>query len=161
MRLAEFAVLVDAPPKWVLNARALLGEAGSYALAAAERFALIRELNRDFSMELRQARAIADEALASPHNPGESAGVVRLHIDIPRLRSAIAARASQLGTLHVRRRAGRKPKRIAPIAAAKRYGIDVTLLQANLMRTHAERLRQLDGMVAFTAALRRAVQERR
>lgn len=155
MKLAEFAVLVDAPPKWVLNARALLGESGNYAMAAAERFALIRELNRDFGIELQQARVIADRALASADDVALHRGVVSLHIDFPRLRSAIATRRSQLGTLHERRRAGRKPKRIAPITAAKRYGLDITLLRANLMRTPAERLRQLDGMMAFKSAVKR------
>lgn len=160
MRLAEFALLVDAPTKWVLNARALLRDVSVYSVEAAERMALMRELNRDFGMDLQRARAIADQALGTS-DVREPGGVVRLVVDIPRLRSAIATRMSQLKIQHQRRRAGRKPKRIAAIMAAKRYGIDVTLLQANLMRTHAERLRQLDGMVAFTTALRRAVNDRR
>lgn len=160
MRLAEFAIVVDAPPKWVLNARALMRDDSDYSVEAAERLALIRELNRDFGVGLQTARTVANQALATSAGASANAGVVKLLIDVPRLRSAIATRISLLKTHHARRRAGRKPKRIAAIAAAKRYGFDVTLLQANLLRTHAERLRQLDGMMSFTTALRRAVRER-
>lgn len=155
VRLAEFSIVVDAPPKWVLNTRALLRDKSAYSAEAAERLALIRELNRDFGIELRQARAIADEALAAPRDSVVRAGVVRILVDIPRLRSAITTRLSQLRIHHARRRAGRKPRRIAAITAAKRYGLDITLLQANLMRTPTERLRQLDGMMAFSAAVKR------
>lgn len=83
-------------------------------------------------------------------------GIVKLSVDVQRLRAAIATRRSLLVTMPSRRRAGRKPKRQAnPVTVASRYGLDVTLLQANLGRGHAERLRQLDGMAAFSKNVRR------
>ncbi|HZI29119.1 MAG TPA: hypothetical protein VFD64_13210 [Gemmatimonadaceae bacterium] len=154
MTLAEFATLVDAPAKWVLNTNALLGLDARYTLEGAERLALIRVLNRVFSIALPRALELATTALHSPAGAREESGVVQLLVDVPRLRAAIATRRSQLATQHAPRRAGRKPGRVAPIAAAKRYGLDVTLLQANLERHPSERLRQLDGMMAFSKAVR-------
>lgn len=43
-----------------------------------------------------------------------------------------------------------------PIRVAAEHGLDLSLLRANLRRTPAERLRQLDGMMEFVRAMRRA-----
>jgi len=75
---------------------------------------------------------------------------------VHRLRAAVATRRSQLATMHHSRRAGRKPKPASSaIEAARRYGLDVTLLQANLARSPKVRLRQLDGMAALPTLVRR------
>jgi hypothetical protein len=153
MTLAEFATLVDAPTKWVLNTNALLGFDAQYKLEDAEHLALIRVLNRDFSIALPRALELARTVLQST-GQGDESGIVQLLVDVTRLRAAIATRRSQLATQHAPRRAGRKPGRVAPIAAAKRYGLDITLLQDNLTRRPIERLRQLDGMMAFSKAVR-------
>lgn len=42
-----------------------------------------------------------------------------------------------------------------PLKAAREYGLDLSLLQANLRRTPAERLRQLDAMLSFVHRVRR------
>lgn len=42
-----------------------------------------------------------------------------------------------------------------PLKAAREYGVDLSLLQANLRRTPAERLRQLDAMLSFVHRIRR------
>ena len=155
MTLTEFAGLVDAPPKWVLNTNSLLALGTTYSVEAAERLALVRILNRDLGVPLAKAHQLAVAALQEQSEIDVGWGVVRLVVDVPRFRSAIATRRSQLATQHAPRRAGRKPRRTAPIAAARRYGIDVTLLQANLQRSPTERLRQLDGMAAFSSSVRR------
>ena len=155
MTLTEFAMVVDATPKWVLNTHALLGQGLDYTLEAAERLALIRILNRDFDIPLPRARELTDSSLHPAAGTHERIGIAGLTVDLPRLRAAIATRRAQVATQHEPRRAGRKPKRAAPLAAARRYGIDLTLLQANLWRQPVERLRQLDGMVAFSQAVRR------
>ncbi len=41
------------------------------------------------------------------------------------------------------------------LAAAREYGIDLTLLLANLRRTPEQRLRQLDAMLDFKNRVRR------
>jgi hypothetical protein len=155
MTLAEFSILVDAPTKWVLNTHALLGLARHYTVEDAQRLALVRILNRDVGVALPRARELAENALQPSAGRHEESGVVRLVVDLPRLRAAIATRLSQLGAHYARRRAGRKPKRASALTAAKRHGLDVSLLQANLARRPVERLRQLDAMVAFRSAVRR------
>ena len=162
MTLADFAVLVDASPKWVLNTRAVLGPGIRYTVAVAERLSLVRTLNRDLAISLPRAWALAGEALARTPDPSglvnfvAGDGTANLTIDIDRLCSAISTRRSLLTTMPPGRRVGRKPKRRSnPLTAARRYGLDVTLLQANLSRHPAERLRQLDAMAAFRSRVRR------
>ena len=161
MRLAEFALLVDADPKWVLNTRALLGRRFRYSVEAAERLALVRQLNRELRTPLPAAWELAGKALAhadteSVFEEATSDGVLTLRIDVGRVRAAVATRRSQVATMHRPRRPGRKPKRTSnAIEAARRYGLDVTLLRANLARTPKQRIRQLDGMAAFATAVRR------
>ena len=161
MTLAEFALLVDASPKWVLNTRAVLGPAIRYSLAVAERLALARLLNRDLAILLPRAWTLAGEAVAKPPGPSGRVefpagdGTLNLSVDLKLLRSAIATRRSQIANMPVRQRAGRKPKRDAALSAAKRYGLDVSLIEANLARPPVERLRQLDAMAAFRIAVRR------
>ena len=155
MTLTEFAIVVDAPPKWVLNTNALLGLRPEYTLEAAEKLALIRILSRDFDIALPRAHVLAGSALLPSAGALDTPGIAALIIDVPRLRAAIATRLSQSATQHAPRRAGRKPKRTAPLTAARRYGLDLTLLQANLWRQPVDRLRQLDGMVAFSQSVGR------
>jgi len=162
MTLADFAVLVDASPKWVLNTRAVLGPGLRYTVAVAERLALVKALNRDLAISLPRAWALAGEALAKTPDPSglvnfvAGDGTANLAVDIHRLRSAISTRRSQLANMPQQRRAGRKSKRQSnPLTAARRYGLDVTLLQANLSRGPAERLRQLDAMAAFRSHVHR------
>lgn len=162
MTLADFALLVDASPKWVLNTRAVLGPGVRYTVAVAERLALVRLLNRDLAIPLPRAWALAGESLARTTGSSRQVefpvgdGTVNLSVDVHRLRSAIATRRSLLATMPPRRRTGRRPKRQSnPLAAAREYGLDVTLLQANLARRPTERLRQLDAMAAFRSHVHR------
>jgi hypothetical protein len=155
MRLQEFALLVDAPPKWVLNTNAQLRTVVEYTVEAAERLALIRVLSRDFGVAVPRARELAEHALDPSSGAQLEAGVVRLLVDVPRLRAAIATRLSQLASLTEPRRPGRRPKRTGALTAANRHGLDVSLLQANLVKSPGERLRQLDAMMAFRSRVRR------
>ena len=161
MQLAEFALLVDADPKWVLNTRAILGRGVRYTVEAAERVALVRILNRELGIPLPAAWELAGNALTRTEPKGvfeqaSSGEIVTLTIDVRRLRAAVATRRSQLATMHGSKRAGRKPKRaLNALEAARRYGLDVTLLQANLARSPKVRLRQLDGMAALPTLVRR------
>ena len=155
MTLAEFSVVVDAHPKWVLNTRAILGLTGDYTVEAAEDLALVRALNRDFGIVLPRASELAASALHPVAGVSVPSGFADLVIDVGRLRAAVATRLSLLSTHHAARRVGRKPRRMAPLAAAKRHGLDVTLLRANLVLSPAERLRQLDAMASFRSRVRR------
>lgn len=161
MRLAEFALLVDANPKWVLNTRALLGRGVRYSVEVAERLALVRLLNREFGIQLPTAWQLAGKALTQTaagevFEERSEGGLVTLRIDVRGLGAVVATRRSQLATMHQPRRAGRKSKSARdPVENARQYGLDLSLLQANLNRTPMQRIRQLDGMAAFTKRVRR------
>ncbi len=162
MTLAEFSLLVDATPKWVLNTRAVLGSGVRYSVAIAERLALVRVLNRDLSIPLPRAWELAGAALThAPLPSGEFAlvagdGTVTLAIDVHRVRAAIATRRSQLVSMPPRLQSGRRPKRPSnSLTAARRHGLDISLLKANVARRPDERLRQLDAMASFRSRVRR------
>ena len=141
--------------------RALLGRGVRYTLGVAERLALVRILNRELGLPLPAAWELAGNALTHSDPKGvfeqaTSGGIATVTVDVHRLRAAVATRRSQSATMHHSRRAGRKPKRASSaIEAARRYGLDVTLLQANLSRSPKVRLRQLDGMAALPTLVRR------
>jgi hypothetical protein len=161
--LAEFALLVDAEPKWVLNARQVLGRAIRYTLPVAEQLAIARLLQGSLQIPLTASWELARRALAAgeEHGPTWLAitadETITLGIDVHRLRSAFHTRRSRLETTHVPRRVGRPARRPrSALRAAEEYGLDLSLLRANLHRSPAQRLRQLDGMVAFRKRVRRS-----
>ena len=160
MVLGDFSLLVDAPPKWVLNTRAILGLGMRYSIAVAERLALVRVLNRDLSVPLPKAWELAGSALLQGASDtvefAAGDGTVTVVVDLYRLRAAVAVRRAELAIMSPRRRAGRKPGRSSdPLAAAEHYGLDIGLLKANLARQPDERLRQLDAMASFRSRVRR------
>lgn len=157
MTLAEFSLLVNAPPKWVLNTRALLGDEEPYSAAAAVRLAIVRTLNTDFGIPLAKASKLAENAI----DAGDVAsirsvdGTAALEIDVARIRAAVVTRSSRLTTMHSPRRPGRPRKTVRPVRAAELFGLDIGLLKSNLARTPEARLRQLDAMVSFRSRVRR------
>jgi hypothetical protein len=162
VRLSEFALLVDAPPKWVLNTRALLGHSVRYTTAVALQLAVARVLNQGFEVPLPRAWTLAESALAARADEEgrvqlESGhGLATLSIDVFAIRAAIAARQSRLSTMHEPRRAGRRPKDAKdPLTHARQHGLDLGLLRSNLERRPAARLRQLDAMASFRSKVRR------
>jgi hypothetical protein len=162
MTLAEFAALVDAEPKWVLNARQVLGRAIRYTVPVAEQLAIARLLHADLQVPLVRAWGLARRALDQPGTEPARLAVtsdesVALMVDVQRFRSALHTRRSFVQTTHAPRRAGRPPRRSrAPLRRAEEFGLDLSLLRANLARSPAQRLRQLDGMVAFRKRVRRS-----
>lgn len=82
-------------------------------------------------------------------------GSVRTVVDVERYLSTFATRLSLSRSYYAERGRGRLPKRARdPIAAARRYGVDIGLLQESLKRTPAERLRRLDEDARFLKGLR-------
>ncbi len=163
MTLAAFALLVDAAPKWILNASAVLHDAFRYSIPHAQRLAAARALQEGASMPLPRAWSLAGEAI--PQYTRDRAPVtltadpdatVSVTLDVHRILAAVSARLSRLRTMHSPRRRGRRSRAHRnPLRAAVEYGVDLSLLEANLRRTPAERLRQLDAMVAFSRSVRR------
>lgn len=160
MTLGRFALIVGAPPRWVQNAIAQLGERTRYTEDSARRLGLAREIREVTGMSLRRAWRIAREALEAwpakrtwvTDRPG---GSVRVFVDVERYLSGYAARLSLARARYAERRRGRIPRRPRdPLAAARAYGVDVDLLRESLRRSPAERLRQLDADVEFVRGLR-------
>lgn len=160
MTLAAFSILVGASPKWVLNTLTLLRQALTYSAESAERLALVHVLNRDFGIMVPVAWRLSAELVAvtsrGSTRVATADATVALHVDLDRLRSAVATRRAQVNTMHAPRRAGRPPRKPrSALQAAEQHGLDLTLLRANLARSTTERLRQLDGMAAFRGRVHR------
>lgn len=160
MTLGQFAVIVGASPRWVQNARAVLGLRGRYADEEARRLGLARDIQDASGSSLRQAWRWARDALAAWPKQREWAhggqrGSVRLVVDLERYLSIYAVRLSLSRTRYAERRRGRPPRRPRdPIAAARAYGIDISLLVENLKRSPEERLRTLDEAHEFLRSAR-------
>jgi hypothetical protein len=159
MTLGECCAILDAPAKWVHNAYAALGLPLRYQPSDLRRLGLARRLTVGLGVPLAAAWRLAGEALARSHEP-----VVRiapdplttLEIDVQRYLSDWAAAWSRVRRLAPPRARGR-PRRapeVGGVAAARRYGIDVTALAAGLRRAPAARLEGLEENWRFVQALR-------
>ena len=161
MTLGEFATVVGAPPRWVQNARGVLSVRGRYSIEDAKRLGLARVLAAQTGMTLIRAYGLAAEALAAwPASKewmqGNADSSVRVVVDVERYLSGFAARLSLSRSYYSERQRGRPVKRVKePIAAAKEYGWDVTLLQETLKLTPAERLKRLVSASESLQAMRK------
>lgn len=168
MTLGQFSLLLNVEPKWLLNVAATLGGSLRYTLPAAKRLAVTQALNEALGVPIPKAHELAGKILAryekdrlpvmlfSDGRPGGLGDAVDTRVDVYRILAAVYAGLSRLRTSYAPRRRGRPARaRHDPVRAAARYGLDVTLLSANLARTPAERLRQLDAMAAFGRRIRR------
>ncbi len=109
MRLGQFAVIVGASPRWVQNARAVLGLRGRYTEQGARQLGLAREIRQVTGMPLRRAWRLAPEALAAwpgrrewVHEGREAS--VRLVVDLERYLSNYAVRLALARTRYAERR---------------------------------------------------------
>ncbi|MGH7720495.1 MAG: hypothetical protein ACREON_16815, partial [Gemmatimonadaceae bacterium] len=142
---------------------ASLGGALRYTLLEVERLAVARALQVTSAMPLPSAYELAVDVLTRYRRErtpvvalDDNGGVVTIKVDVHRILAAVSTRLSVLRTRYAPKRRGRpRSRRHDPIRAAAEYGLDVTLLAANLRRTPAERLRQLDAMVDFRRRVRR------
>jgi hypothetical protein len=156
----QTAVAAAADLKWLTNSASLLGRRLRYTAESARWWGLVRLLVDDLGLTLKAAADAATAALAigkpasaqATHSPA----AVRIEFDLPRYESIFLANLSRALNQETPRRRGRVRESIGgPIAAARRYGIDIGLLQTALERTPAERLALLDRNVEFLRAARR------
>ncbi len=160
MTLGQIAAVVDATPRWVQNASAILRLRGPYDDERAKRLGLARLLAEATGMPLMRAWPAAGDALAvwpraREWVQGTPDGSVRVVIDLERYLSAFAARLAVARTSYEERTRG--PRRRRPrnaMAAARAHGVDVTLFDESLKLTPAERLRRLDQMSEFFGGAR-------
>ena len=160
MTLGQFAVAVGAPKRWVQNAFRVLGLAGGYSVENARRLAFARALKDAAGFPISRGFPLAREALG--RWPAEQTwslhgddGAVRLTVDLGRFLSDFHARLSLARCWYAERARGRPPRRRrGGVAWAREHGVDLSLLEAQLARTPAERLRQLDEAATFLARAR-------
>lgn len=166
MNLRELAELVGTNQKWILNAKASLGLRGTYTLAIAMRLAVARAIGDALEIPLTRAVSIADAVLSRWRGdsgmidvPLFDDALVMIAVDIARVQSTINIRRSALATTLAPRMAGR-PRTASrdAIAAAEAWGIDLSLLRHNRQRSAESRLRELDGMMAFSLGVRRVAE---
>lgn len=164
MTLSELALLVGASPKWVLNAAAVVPIPRRYTLDLARRLAVARALQSATGATLPRAYVAAGDVMSRYSGndapvmlAGHDSGSVQVRVDVHRLLGEVNVRLSQLNSMHAPRQRGRRLGKQDPIKAAAAYGLDISLLQSNLNRTVAQRLRQLDAMVVFRRNVRRSL----
>lgn len=152
----------------MLNGHAVWGGSRAYSMPLARQLAVTHELQSALGIPLAVAFRVAGDALAAQPIAGLTLVPVRegadamVAVDVARLLAAVEARASAWRAGYGARAAGRPPKtrrpsRTAALERARDWGLDLSLVQANLRRTPEQRLRQLDAMVAFRRQVRRVV----
>ncbi len=160
MTLGQLAVAIPAPPKWVLNANAVLQLAPAYSIQRARVFALTRLLEQAIGLPLKRAYQLAKETLRRPAEPAswrhESPnGVAAVVIDRERFLSDFTINLSRARAGYAERRRGRPPRRRRRgVAAARHHGVDISLLRESLKHSAADRLRRLDDDALFARSLK-------
>jgi hypothetical protein len=156
----QTAVAAASDLKWLTNSASLLGRRLRYTAEAARWWGLVRLLVDDLGLTLKAAAEAATAALGTG-KPGsaqetDSPRTVRIEFDLPRYESIFLANLSRALNQETPRRRGRvRANTGGPIAAARRYGVDIGLLRTALDRTPGERLALLDRNVEFLRAARR------
>jgi hypothetical protein len=171
VNLGELSVTAGVPAKWVLNGSALWGGPNAYNAALARQLSVTHELHLTLGMPVPLAFHVAARALAA--HPVEAVLADRpvlvavrdgaaacVAINLARVLAAVAARSAAWHAGYGERVAGRprspgRQRADEAIARAVDWGIDLSLVSANLQRSPAERLRQLEGMMAFRRRVRR------
>ena len=162
MTLAEFARLLAVDPKWVLNTMSALASPRNYSVGMARRLAVTRAIHEGTGSPLTRSFATAGRALRAYPGDGSPVSIatddadVELLVDIRRILSTFNVRLSLLRTSFAPRQRGRSRVQLRdPLDAAAQWGTDLTLVSDNMRKTVEERVRQLDGMVAFAGSVHR------
>ena len=163
MTLAQVAVSAGADMKWLRNSSALLRRRIRYTALDSRWWGLVRLLTESLGLPLDIAARAATAVLSDNtgavarfgSDPSHSAS---LHVDLGRYESVFLGNLSRALVHETPKRRGRPAGRSVggPLAAAKRYGIDLSLLRSALERTPAERLAMLEANAAFVRGMKKA-----
>jgi len=165
MTARQTAIAAGADLKWLTNSAALLRRPIRYTPHSARWWGLVRILTGKLGLSLKAAADAATARLghADSRSPvrasTDPSGAASLVVDLPRYDSIFLANLSRALLHETPRRRGRTKDPIAgreAVSAAKRYGIDLGLIQASLDRTPAKRLALLEENAAFVRAARRS-----
>lgn len=146
----------------MLNTLSALRRPKRYSIVLAQHLAVARVIVRAVGASLPLAWQIAQRTLdafagsESPVTVTTFDADITMVVDVRRILSTLNVRRAALATSIAPRQRGRRAvARRDKVRAAAEWGIDVSLLAANLRLTPEQRLRQLDDMAAFASSVRR------
>jgi len=163
MNMRQMAVAAGADRKWLVNSAAILRRPLRTVVTDAKWWGLVRLLSKTLELPLRSAAGVATKALASPRattpvvraDPTDS---INLRLDLDRYGSVFLGNLSRALVHETPKRRGRpSPPQNGDdaIAAARKYGVDIGLLESALTRTPADRLAIAEANASFLHELRR------
>ena len=164
MTAHQFAIAARADAKWILNSSALLGRRVRHTPADSRWWGLVRLLTESLALPLQVAAEAATRSIGTRSegvritvmaDPSQSASLL---IDLPRYESIFLGNLSRALVQETPRRKGRPAhvrRGASAIDSARRYGVDLGLVQAALKRTPAERLRMLEANARFIRGMRK------
>jgi hypothetical protein len=158
MTAHQFAIAARADVKWILNSSVLLDRRVRHTPADSRWWGLVRLLTEWLALPLQAAAEAATRSLGAKNDavrttvktdPSQSASLV---IDLLRYESIFLGNLSRALVQETPRRRGR-PSRVrsgaGAVSAASQYGVDLSLIQAALARTPAQRLEMLEANARF------------
>lgn len=162
MTAHQFAVATGGDVKWILNSAALLRRPIRHTRIEARWWGLLRLLAESLGLPLQAAAAAATSSLRDGRSTGEipvitdSSGSASLRVDLNRYQSVFLANLSRALVRETPKQRGRPPRgeKGGAIAAAARYGVDISLVQAALARTPAQRLELLEANARLIHSMR-------
>ncbi|HEV2018527.1 MAG TPA: hypothetical protein VGQ98_09515 [Gemmatimonadaceae bacterium] len=158
----QFAIAAGSDSKWILNSAALLRRRVRHTNADARWWGLLRLLTESLGLPLQAAADAATSCLREGGSTGEVAaladpsGSASLRVDLRRYQSIFLVNLSRSLVQETPRRRGRPSRRPegGAVDSARRYGVDLGLVEAALKRTPAERLEMLEANVGFIREMR-------
>jgi len=164
MTAHQFAIAARADVKWILNSSALLGRRVRHTPADSKWWGLVRLLTESLGLPLQAAAEAATRSLGTRNEAGrimvlaDPSQSASLQIDLPRYESIFLGNLSRALVQETPRRRGR-PSRVrsgaGALDSARRYGVDLGLVETALERTPAERLEMLEANAGFIRGMRK------
>lgn len=149
MTLAQFALAVNADPKWVQNAWTSFRRAPRYTVEEARTVGLARLIHLTAGTALQLAYELAERALAT--NPPTATvvaespdGSVRMVVDVWRYLCTFTAWLSRARTHEPVRRGRPLAREPWERWSAEEYGLDLSLIDANQRRPLDQRIGEAD-----------------
>lgn len=168
MRLAEFALLLDASPKWVLNTLKALGADGRYSCDMARQLTIARAIHGAASVPMSASWSLARRVLREPITASSRVelrlagdGDVSLTVDVYRVLSSFNVRLATVRETYAPKARGRpRSDKGSALEVAVDWGLDLSLIRDNMNKSPAQRLRQLDDIAQFSRTVRRSTRHR-
>lgn len=156
MTSTQLARSAGADPTWLFNTERLLGQRFPRTLAGSRNLALVRMLHSELGIDLAVAVGIVRARPGTGSNRGnlvrEVGGAVALLIDPERFESVWLLNLAAALEMKPRLKGRPLASTTDPMSRARRYGIDVGLLEWQLLRSVSERLSELDRNSRFVTA---------